>query len=284
MTETELGTEVPARRSEWVNFDLQIADRVARILIRRPAEEMAQGRRADPHWELYEIFNQLRLDNSVRVVMMSGVRDGEFWVPVPPAADGGAGHMRQNSKRLWKASTAIVRLHQTMAELDRPIVAKVNGDALALGSSIMFSCDLIVAREDARIADTHLGMGEVEPYRSSMTVGVLPGDGGASLLPLVMSPYKAKEYLMLAREYTGADLAQMGIINAAVPAERLDDEAERLVAALLRRPAFALAWTKRVANKHVVDQLNHTLDPAIAYELVNMYEVMVEGEQSFDLE
>lgn len=284
MTETAVNSEVEVGRSEWVNFDLQIADRVARILIRRPAEEVAKGRRADPHWELYEILNQLRVDNSVRVVVISGARDGEFWVPMPPVGDGGAGHMRQDSKRLWKASTAIVRLHQTMAELDRPIVAKVNGDALALGSSIMFACDLIVAREDARIADTHLGMGEVEPYRGSMTMGVLPGDGGASLLPLAMSPYRAKEYLMLAREYTGADLAQLGIINAAVAAEDLDEEVERLVAALLRRPAFALAWTKRVANKHVVDQLNHTLDPAIAYELVNMYEVMVQGEQSFDLE
>jgi enoyl-CoA hydratase len=283
MTEIAVNAEDATEVSQWVNFELTIADRVAQIQIRRPAEQAAKGRRADPHWELYEILNQLRVDNSVRVVVLSGVRDGEFWVPVPPGGDGGAGHVRQNAKRLWKASTGIVRLHQAMAELDRPIVAKVNGDAFALGSSIVFACDLIVAREDARIADTHLAMGEVEPYQS-MKVGVLPGDGGASLLPLVMSPAKAKEFLMLAREYSGADLAQLGVINAAVPADQLDGEVERLVAALLRRPAFALAWTKRVANKHVVDQLNHTLDPAIAYELVNMYEVMVDGEQSFDLE
>jgi enoyl-CoA hydratase/carnithine racemase len=166
MTETAVNADDATEVSQWVNFELTIADRVARIEIRRPAEQAAKGRRADPHWELYEILNQLRVDNSVRVVVLSGVRDGQFWVPVPPGGDGGAGHVRQNAKRLWKASTGIVRLHQTMAELDRPIVAKVNGDAFALGSSIVFACDLIVAREDARIADTHLAMGEVEPYQS----------------------------------------------------------------------------------------------------------------------
>lgn len=76
-----------------------------------------------------------------------------------------------------------------MAELDQPIVAEVSGDAIALGASIVFACDLIIAREDARIADNHLGMGEVNPY--AVRFGVVPGDGGATLLPLFMSPVRA---------------------------------------------------------------------------------------------
>jgi enoyl-CoA hydratase/carnithine racemase len=219
-------------------------------------------------------MNHLRTDNSVRVVVIAGERDGTFLAP-EPIPDEGGGHFKQDSVRLWKASTAIVRMHEAMAELDRPIIAKVNGDVIGLGPSIMYAADLIVAREDARIADNHLGMGEVEPYLSRH--GVLPGDGGTALAPLFMSPARAKEFLMLAREDTAADLARRGVINYAVPAAELDALVESLVERLLRRPAYALAWTKRVANKHVVDQLHRTLDAGIAYELVNMYQLSAEG-------
>ena len=51
-----------------------------------------------------------------------------------------------------------------MAEIEKPIVARVNGDAIGFGQSLMFASDIIVAREDVRIADMHMGMGEVEPF------------------------------------------------------------------------------------------------------------------------
>jgi enoyl-CoA hydratase len=264
----------------WVNFDLAIADRVARIALHNQARGEREGRPADPQWELYELLSALRRDDSVRVVVISGAIDGEFLVPAPMPPGGAGGGW--DPPRIWRASTAIVRLHQAMAQLDRPIVAKVNGDAIGLGSSIAFASDLIVARDDARIADNHLGMGEVEPYRS--TFGIVPDDGGAALLPLHMSPARAKEYLMLAREYTAAELAELGIINAAVPAAQLEDAVERLVERLLRRPAYALAWTKRVTSQRMVEQLDRTLDPAIAYGLVGIYQIMAEGRQALGLE
>jgi enoyl-CoA hydratase len=264
----------------YVNFDVTVSDQVASVVIHNPLRRMANGHRADHHWELAAIMNDLRLDNDVRVVVLSGAQPGEFFVPAPPEADRsvGAHHIREEAgdpKRLWLAATGIVKAHEAMASLDRPIVAKVNGDAIGFGSSVMFASDLIVAREDARIADNHMGMGEVEPYL--VAGGVVPGDGGVSLLPLFMTPAKAKEYLMLAREYTARELADMGVINYALPAGELDERVDAIVCSLLRRPAYALAWTKRVANKHVVEQLQRTLDAGIAYELVNMYQSMLGG-------
>lgn len=265
--------------AEFVNYQVTIENQVARIALRYRARNraIAEGRPGDPHWELLEIMNALRIDNSVRIVVMAGERDGEFLAPEPIIGPDGdtAVHFRQDSSRIWKATTGIVKMHEAMAELDRPIIAKVNGDAIGLGSSIVFGCDLIVAREDARIADNHMGMGEVEPYLSPH--GALPGDGGAALLPLFMSPVRAKEYLMLAREYNAAELARLGVINYAVPADRLDSLVEELVERLLRRPAYALAWTKRVANKHVVAQLTQTLDAGIAYEMMSFYQLGLEG-------
>ncbi|MBI3969130.1 MAG: enoyl-CoA hydratase/isomerase family protein [Chloroflexi bacterium] len=140
-----------------------------------------------------------------------------------------------------------------------PDSAQVNGDAAGFGSSLVFACDLIVAREDATIVDTHLGMGE-PPVGSPF--GIVPGDGGG-LLALHMTPAKAKEYLMLAKPYTAAELAHAGIINHAVPAPDLAGVADDLVARL--RPAMAPAWTKRFTNRHVVDHLARTLGASMAY-------------------
>ena len=165
-----------------------------------------------------------------------------------------------------------------MVDLDRPIVAKVNGDAIGWGSSVAFASDFIIAREDARIADHHMGMGEVQPFRTA--AGMVPGDGGLAHIPSHMSPMLAKEYLMLARVFTGRELADMGVINYAVPAAELDARVDAMVAALLKRSAFALAWTKRVAGQHIKAQLQLRLDAAAAYQLVNIYQLGKYGDQA----
>jgi enoyl-CoA hydratase/carnithine racemase len=161
-----------------------------------------------------------------------------------------------------------------MAELEKPIVGKITGDAIGFGSSLAFACDLIVASEDVQFIDIHLGMAEV-PYGPRF--GITTGDGGSSLVPLFMSPAKAKEYLMLAKPYSARELAGMGVINYAVPAGELDAMVADLVERLLKRSAYALAWTKRTANRHVVNQLNLTLDAAAAYEMVNFLQIDRQG-------
>ena len=127
-------------------------------------------------------------------------QDGQFKVPAArnmyEEGGGRATHLAEQTTA-WKIFSSIIRCHQTMAEMEKPIVAKINGENIAFGSSIMFSSDLIYARDDARIGDNHLGMGEMAPYGPRW--GMVPGDGGAALAPLYFSPPLAKEYLMLGR-------------------------------------------------------------------------------------
>ena len=79
--------------------------------------------------------------------------------------------------------------------------------------------------------------------------GTVPGDGGTVFVPLHMSPCLAKEYLWLAREMTGKELAAARIINAAVPARKLDATVDAMAKALLERTPYSLALAKRAANK-----------------------------------
>ena len=155
-----------------------------------------------------------------------------------------------------------------MTEIEKPIVGKINGDAVGFGQSLAFGCDIIVAAQNARFVDHHMGMDEVEGFEREFSI--VPGDGGLGLLPLFMSPARAKEYLMLAREYRADELERLGIINYAVPPGELDAKVDEIVARLLKRSAYALAWTKRVANRRVAQHLNLTLDAAAAYEMLTL--------------
>jgi enoyl-CoA hydratase len=217
------------------------------------------------HKELGLALEELREDNSVRVIVLTGLGEVFF---VPPSGAPGP-KARHNPGEDWDLTIGLARTLQAFIEIEKPIIAKVNGPAIGFGSSLVFASDLIVAAENAVIADYHLGMGETGFGRSD--VGVVPGDGGAVFVPLHMGPAMAKEYLFLARQYTGAQLAEMGIINRAVPAERLDAEVDELARRLLRRSSHALAWAKRVVNRRIAANFNLTFDSAWAYEMAGFY-------------
>jgi enoyl-CoA hydratase len=222
--------------------------------------------RRHSHEEIAEVFTRLRADDSVRVVILTG-SDGEFHVP-GPATDyllPGGGHRLTDPHHAWRTFSAIIRGHQAMAEMEKPVIARVNGPAYGFGQSLAFACDLIVAQDDAIFMDHHMG-GSI-PGRTKVFSNV-PGDGGCALIPLFLTPCKAKEYLMLAKPYTAVELERMGVINYAVPAAQLESKVDELVQGLLARGAFALAWTKRLANRHVVEQLNRVLDAGVGYEMV----------------
>ena len=183
-------------------------------------------------------------------------------------------HKLTDPAAAWRVFSAIVRGHQALAEIEKPVIAKVNGPALGFGQSLAFACDLIVAQDDAVFMDHHIGA--AIPGRDQSYSNV-PGDGGAALIPLFMTPPKAKEYLMLAKPYTGLELERMGLINYAVAADALDAKVDEMVQGLLAKGAYTLAWTKRLCNRHVVEQLNRVLDAGIGYEMVGFLQREARG-------
>ncbi|MCW2496853.1 enoyl-CoA hydratase/isomerase family protein [Jatrophihabitans sp.] len=270
---------MPDQTYDFRSLRISVENQVATIRLRPISITFAENPPADPHIDLPSALEAMRTDNSIRVIVITGETDGEFLCAGSPdyyRSDRAADRLADPYGQ-WNVGLGVLRLAHVMTEIEKPIIAKVNGDAIGFGQSIVFGSDFIVAREDAFISDVHMGMAEVKRSGTGTPVGlpfgVVPGDGAGALIPLFMPPTQAKEYMMLSATHTAADLAEMHIVNRAVPLEELDAVVEHFSTALLKRSAFALAWTKRILNRHVAAQLNLTLDSSSAYEQLNLLQI-----------
>jgi len=149
------------------------------------------------------------------------------------------------------------RIISGLLELEKPILCRLNGAAAGLGASLALLCDIIIADERALIGDPHV------------KVGLVAGDGGAVIWPQLIGFARAKELLMTGDMITATRAAEMGLINYAVPAEKLDAKVGELVAKLQGNPRWAVRWTKTAANLVLRDIANKVSDAAIAYEMLS---------------
>jgi enoyl-CoA hydratase len=92
-----------------------------------------------------------------------------------------------------------------------------------------------------------------------------------------MTPTKMKEFLMLGPRWTAKQMAELGLINYAVPADELDAKVDEFVQAFLARPPLALIRTKRAANKRLIEQMNLTLDYSWMAESIDHWEGSATG-------
>lgn len=213
-------------------------------------------------------------DKSVRVIVLTGSEDGEFLVTPPTSHYAERGHEDRITSRApaLNMTPRIVRTFRTMLDAPQPLIARVNGDAIGFGQSVMFACDFVVAWEDARVSDVHLGLGEVTPTKGGTVgppFGVAPGDGAIALAPSFMAPAIAKEYFMLSTTHTARELAERHIINYAVPHDSLDKVVDRLTDEIRRRPAHLLAWTKHFLNLEMSSRVDTVLAAANAIEALD---------------
>ena len=108
------------------------------------------------------------------------------------------------------------RIVNRLLELDKPIVCAINGDCVGLAATIALLCDITVMSEDARIGDSHVNK-----------VGLVAGDGGTVVWPLLVGVSKAKEFLMRGTLLKGREAERIGLVDHCLPAGEVLAEARR---------------------------------------------------------
>jgi enoyl-CoA hydratase/carnithine racemase len=251
----------------------QVATIRQRLPQDRTPAETAEAAQVPTFLALANLLDQLRADDDIRVIVL---HRGDQNLSTTSRYLSKEWRQHHNEPvNIWRTFSGIIRMHEVMASIEKPIVCQVNGNLIGGQCNVALACDLIVAREDVTFADHHLGMGRWQP--DGPPFGLVPGDGGVALAPLYFTPPLAKEFLMLGKGFTAKELAARGLINYAVSAEQIDAVVADLVQQLLKRPAYPLAWAKRVANRHVIDQLNRTLDAGAGYEMIGLAQLERQG-------
>jgi enoyl-CoA hydratase len=265
-------------------IDIEQEKSVATIKIKPFERTQTEGSKhpdfVDVHTAIGEALERFRWDDSIRIIVITGSEDGEFyWAPGPGYYTEEKLHYMNPANRpagKWSHSQGAARITETLTLIEKPVISKVNGHASSNGQSIIFASDLIVAWEDAIITENHLGLTEVTDHEGvphGYPFGMAPGDGAGSMVPLFMPPTKAKEYLFLSPKYTAKELAAMNIVNYAVPMDQVDAVTDELIEKLLRRPARTLARSKRGVNKHVIQQWNLAYDVLAHAEILDFWEL-----------
>jgi enoyl-CoA hydratase/carnithine racemase len=231
---------------------------VATVTMNDPEKLNAVG--PENHKELEYIWVDLARDESIKAIVFTGAgrafsAGGDI---KKMAARAGTEFGLQYALRVPQNT---LRIFEHMLLVPQPIITAVNGDAIGLGLTLALFSDMSVVADDARLGDTHV------------KVGLVAGDGGAVMWPLLVGPQRAKEFLMRGKLLKGAEAAAMNLVNYAFPKADVLAEAHKIATEIAANPIWAVRWSKASINKQLKAQLNQILELSIAYESLTMLTV-----------
>jgi len=244
---------------DYSEFEFITAEHKGKILVltlNRPERLNAVNSRM--HYELSKIFRVVNDDNDAWAVVLTGAGRG-FCAggDVQNMSESGAGSIGAH-ERFAEVRGEPASIVESILDCEKPLVAAVNGAAVGLGATIALMCDVVVCSDRAKVGDRHVN------------VGLVAGDGGAVIWPLLVGPNKAKELMMTGDLMTGDDLLRLGIANHVVPAEEVMEKAMERAEALAALPPYALRATKNLINKMLKQQAELVLDIGLSWEWLSM--------------
>ncbi|HXG42699.1 MAG TPA: enoyl-CoA hydratase-related protein [Dehalococcoidia bacterium] len=224
-------------------------DGVALCTLNRP--EVLNAVNGVLHSELEDLFVRLGKDRDVKAAVLTGAgrafcAGGDIRDMRGSADDRPAGYFDSGARELIFS----------LLSLEKPIIAAVNGDAVGLGATIALGCDVVFMSETARIGDTHV------------RVGLVPGDGGAVLWPLLVGPARAKELLMTGDLLPAPEAYRMGLVAHVLPPEQVLPEAMALARRLARGPGLAIRFAKLSVQRLILQSYFQVLDLSLALETI----------------
>jgi len=214
------------------------------------------------HHELQDVFSRLATDAASRAVILTGA--GEAFCAGGDATTFVAGGWASLGGGPWDGEHPGIPAHAArtlvlqLLEIDQPIIAAVNGDAAGLGATLALFSDVVIAAADARIGDRHVRM------------GLVGGDGGLVIWPLLVGMTRAKKYMLTGDYITGEEAARIGLVTEAVPREQVLPLAQRWAERFRELPPLAVRWTKFSMNKILREFCNLCLDTSAILEGVTM--------------
>jgi enoyl-CoA hydratase len=235
----------------YQTLEIKVEDRIATVTLNDPDKLNAIGQKA--HEELTRIFFDLNRDQEVDIVILTGA--GRAF-----SSGGDINWMQEmidDPARFEYTAREARQIVHSLLDLEKPIIAKINGAATGLGATIALLCDVTFASDKAKVGDPHVA------------VGFVAGDGGAVIWPQLVGFARAKEYLLSGDLMTAVEAERIGLINHALPANQLDAAVEAFAKKLRSGATKSIRWTKMSINIELKRIAHSMMDASMAYEAMS---------------
>ena len=204
-------------------------DRVTTITLNRPEKLNAFG--GTMREELLDALRAAAADDDTRVIVVTGAGrafcsggDVDYMAGLQKAGD------EESFRRLLDAGRAIVT---TIATMEKPVIASVNGVAAGAGCNLALACDYRIAADTAKLGETFV------------RIGIHPDWGGTWLLPRLVGRGRAFELMATGRIIDAAEALAIGMVDRVVTSDGLAGETAALANAIAAGPPLAIAGIKR---------------------------------------
>jgi len=228
---------------ELKNIIYEKSEGIATITLNRP--EALNAFSKDVVEEIMLALQEVKKDEDVRVVVLTGAGEKAFSAGADIKAMAGMTTLKARELSLMGE-----RLCLAFENLEKPVIAALNGYALGGGLEVAMSCDIRIATENARMGQTEIN------------IGLIPGWGGTQRLTRLIGRTKAKELVFTGRMIDAKTAEQLGIVNMVVSPDKFKETVRLFALELASKAPVAVRVAKTLINKGA----DISLDSALALE------------------
>lgn len=236
----------------YSTLTLEKREGVGLITLNRP--EVLNALNFDMSKDLAEAVVSVRDDAEVRAVILTGkgrafCSGGDIKGMLSRLSNGATGR-REHLKSVYRWLIELINL-------EKPVIAAINGYAFGAGLSLALTADILIASESAEFA------------LSFLKLGLTPDFAGAYLFPRAIGLNQAKRFTLTADSFNARQALELGLVSEVVPDEALEDTAWKLAQRLAQGPTQAIGMTKIMLNKSLEMNLLDFLEVEAAYHALS---------------
>jgi enoyl-CoA hydratase len=212
------------------NIIYQKEERIAHITVNRPEKRNVLNRAA--RLEMKTALEDARNDPSVKVLILSGAGEKSF------IAGSDLTELARFSPLDMEnfLATLAQGFYTQFEQLDKPVIAMIDGLCLGGGLELALACDIRIASDASKFGQPEI------------LLGIMPGSGGTQRLARLVGVGKAKELIFSGNIIDAQEALRIGIVNDIVPAEELEGTVMKLAGQIAKQSSLALKWAKKSIN------------------------------------
>lgn len=242
-------TDGDAERAVEVSADCElvtvdVADHVATVTIDRPDARNALN--AQVRAELKTVLDAVEDDDDVRCVVLTGNDDAKAFV-----AGADVTELRERGTIEQRRVSTERRVYETVDDLRKPVIARLNGHALGGGLELALACDIRIAHERAKLGSPEINL------------GLIPGGGATQRLPRLVGEGKAMQLVLTGDLIDATDAHDIGLVEGVYADGEFDDAVTDLASNIAEKSPLAVEHGKRAVRAASRYDLDHGLE----YEL-----------------